>query len=127
MNKESFKSNLRELSSKLLFRKKSAGFVRRHQRYEVNFASNILMQGRTVPIPGIINEISLGGVRMRPATTYLLQREDEVASVQIGEVYYPCQIKNTGPDGYGIRLSRQIDEDLVDEIVREFGTKAAAA
>lgn len=99
-------------------KKKDAAFVRQHVRHEVALLAELRLVNRNHPLRGIVNELSTGGMRFRPATVHLYQRADEDCFLSIGDKTFHGTIRNTGPMGYGIQLANPLDEGFLAECLR---------
>lgn len=99
-------------------KKKDTSFVRQHVRHDVSLMAELRLVNRPHPIRGLVNELSLGGMRFRPATVHLYQRSDEDCFLSIGEKTFHGTIRNTGPMGYGIQLANPLDDKFLDDCLK---------
>ena len=119
------KGRWRRLANKVM-RRPDESFVRQHQRQEIWMPTELRLATRVVPIPGVINEVSLGGMRFRPATTYIYARSNLECFISLDGTLVPGTIRNTGSLGYGIQLSNPLDEDQFLQIVEKYTTTPEA-
>ncbi len=101
-----------------LYRAKTAP-SRRHIRRECFAPGALTFVDRSFSVEGAIVELSLGGLKFRPGTVYILNRTGEVVTVMIGDLQVAGKIMNANPDGYGILLYDELEEDFVDRFIAE--------
>ncbi len=106
-------------------RKKQPGFSRRHSRHDV-----VLVGGMTVieigaEFDGVVIEISAGGCAFRAASMFMLDRTSEVVSIRTELFEIEGRIRAVRPGSYGIQFFQDLDEAVVEAVVREYGGKLA--
>lgn len=101
-----------------LYRPKKAP-SRRHVRHECFAPGALTFVDRSFSLEGAITELSLGGLKFRPGTVYILNRTGEVVSVLIGGQQVSGKIMNTNPSGYGILLFDELEEEFVHRFIAE--------
>ncbi|CAO4163440.1 hypothetical protein [Methylorubrum populi] len=99
------------------FRRLSGRSRRVHERYPCLIPGKILFLERGFSIDGVVNEVSAGGLRVRPALTYLLWREIEDVFVEFGPFSLETVLVNTTRYGYGLRLKSVLPRDHLEEIL----------
>ena len=84
--------------------RRSASFTRAHERLACSAVGDVLFIKRGCTIRGVIDEVSRGGLRLRPAQSFIVNRTDEDVRVKFGRFDLQATIVNTSADGYGIKL-----------------------
>ena len=92
---------------------------RQFSRHETFVISRMVMMGTSQGVDGVINEISVGGLRFRPAATFLQRRDGEAVSILVGKSSYSGRIRSSRPDGYGIQLLDKLSEEQLGEILAQ--------
>lgn len=96
--------------------RRSANFTRAHERLTCSVVGEVFFIKRGCTIRGVIDEVSRGGLRLRPAQTFLVKRFDEDVRVTFGRFDVQATIVNTSPGGYGFRLKSVLAPDDLEEI-----------
>lgn len=99
-------------------KKKESAAQRRHTRHECSALGVMAIVNRSITMEGIVTEISQGGIKFRPATTYLLNRNGTQVSVTFSTIRVTGKIVATRPDGYGIALFEELDDALIEDFLR---------
>ncbi|WDR01581.1 PilZ domain-containing protein [Devosia algicola] len=86
---------------------------RRFERHSTFIVARMVMQDTAQHIDGVINEMSLGGMRFRPASKYLQKRDGDTVSLLIEEQAFIGRIRASRPDGYGIELLDMMPEGVM--------------
>lgn len=86
---------------------------RRFERHATFIVAHLVIMNTSQHIDGVINEMSLGGMRFRPASKFLQKRDGETVSVMIEERQFSGRIRASRPDGYGIELLEMMSEDVM--------------
>ncbi|MEZ5840906.1 MAG: PilZ domain-containing protein [Hyphomicrobiales bacterium] len=102
-------------------RRKKPVFERRHSRYQCCIVAEADLVDRGFALEGAVMEVSLGGVLFRPANVYILDRRGEAVRVRFEHIVADGVIANVRPQGYGVRLFKDIDEQAIDKLVEEYG------
>ena len=105
----------------LPFFRKKPSFERRHVRHNCCIVAELTIIDRSITLPGVVLEVSMGGVLFRPASSFILDRRGEAVSVQFENLKRAGTIMNVRPVGYGIRLFQDIEEEALDDLVGNFG------
>lgn len=100
---------------------KTNAAMRRHKRYACCVIATLKIIERDIELEGLVMELSLGGALFRQASTYILFREGEDVILYIGGRSAPGVLVATRPTGYGIKLSEELPEAFIEEIVARFG------
>ena len=91
---------------------------RRFERHAVFIVAEMALMNTSQRFDGVINEISLGGVRFRPASRFLLRRDMETVTVSIDGQKFSGRIRASRPDGYGIELLEHMSEDNLQALLQ---------
>jgi hypothetical protein len=74
---------------------------------------------------GALTEISRGGCTFRQASMFILDRTGEFVRIHTEFFEVEGRIRMVRPDGYGIQFSGEVDEDVIDQIVAQYGFKVS--
>lgn len=102
-------------------KKKSGILDRRHARHECSCIGVMSIVNRSTFFEGIISQISKGGLRFRPAKHYLLEHKNTQVLFEFGNLSVAGKIVATRPDGYGVALFDEIDEEKLEAFLAEYG------
>jgi hypothetical protein len=111
----------------LSFMRKSADWVRRHRRHPVCIVGVLDILDRSVPLDGLVTEISEGGALFRTASTFIFDRRRSPVALRFTDREWRGEIVNVKADGYGIRLDIPVSEEEIEHIIAHFGSAEAAA
>jgi hypothetical protein len=109
--------------------KQPSASQRTHVRHDCMIVATITVVDKHVTIDGLVSEISLGGVKFRPASTYILDRTSEKVSISMDGFVIDGTIRNTSQEGYGIQLGMKLEEEDLEAFSKYFKSnmeKAAA-
>lgn len=98
--------------------RRSANFTRAHERLTCSAAGEVFFIKRGCTIRGVVDEVSRGGLRLRPAQSFIVRRVDEDVRVSFGPFDLQATIVNTSPGGYGLKLKQMLQPEELDEIVK---------
>ena len=98
--------------------KKDSAAQRRHTRHGCSTLGVLSIINRSITLEGIVTEISKGGIKFRPATTHLLNRNGTQVSINFSTIRATGRIVATRSDGYGIALFDELEDDILDEFLR---------
>lgn len=90
---------------------------RRHTRHECLCAGVVTIANSSIAIEGVVIEVSKGGVKFRPAKTYLLERKNVQIFVEFEGIHRVGKIVATRPDGYGIALFEELEDDQITSLI----------
>ncbi len=105
------------LTPRLPFYRKKQAPSRRHVRYACFAPGALTFVDRSFSVEGAVTELSQGGLKFRPGTIYVLNRYHETVSVQLDDTQVSGKIMNVSPDGYGILLFDELEEEFVHEFI----------
>lgn len=111
------KKNTKVLHNRIMQDQQQNKHLRRHQRRECFIIAIMNVLERSVPMDGVIKEISAGGVLFRPASTYLLNRKGERVSVVLGERQISGKIVAVRPTGYGVKFLDNLEDEEVEDLI----------
>lgn len=95
----------------------SPRFQRQHERRPCSVFAQLYFIERGFSIRGLIDEASLGGLRFRPAQSYILLRSHDPVRVTVLDREFLATLVNTSPMGYGLKLTSMLSEAELDAIV----------
>jgi len=97
--------------------KKSGASLRRFARHRCLHVAKMRILERHFDVDGIVTEVSLKGVRFRPASMFILNRVDQIVSVTIDNMVLRGLIRNATPMGYGIMLTSELTDEQLNLLV----------
>jgi len=112
---------LPRLSLPGLKRRKDPAFARRHRRHACVLIGTMKVIEIGAEFDGALLEVSRGGCTFRQASMFLLDRVNEVVLVHTEFFEIEGRIRALRPDGYGIQFFGEIEENVVDRIIEEYG------
>jgi hypothetical protein len=104
-----------------------AHFTRIHERLPCAVWSKLHFIDRGFSSVGIVDEVSQGGMRFRPAQNYICMRMGDVVRIQAGDYNIEATIVNTTEQGYGLRLKKPIEQDDMEAFVAASDRESLAA
>lgn len=93
---------------------------RQFQRFDIFAVGAMTIMNNSQRIDGVIDEVSAGGLRFRPAATYILERQNEAVSIELGDFVISGIIRATRADGYGVQLLDQLDSEQLDILIKKY-------
>jgi hypothetical protein len=110
---------------KVLKLKKKKAFSRRHSRHDCVVIGVMKVIDIGAEFDGALTEISCGGCTFRQASMFVLDRLGE--SVLIHTKFFETEgrIRAVRPEGYGVQFFGEVDADVIDRIVQEYGFKVS--
>ena len=100
--------------------------ARRHTRHACSCLGTMSIINRSVAMEGIVSEISKGGLKFRPAKTYLQERKDAQVLFEFDRFRISGKIVATRSDGYGVALFEEIEDRDIEAFLAQFGSEVAA-
>lgn len=113
------KKDTKVLHNRIMQDQKENKHLRRHARHECFIIAVMTVLERSVPIEGVIKEISAGGVLFRPASTYLLYRKGERIALMLGDRQLAGKIVAVRPTGYGVKFLDNLEDDEIDTMLED--------
>ena len=98
--------------------KKESAAQRRHTRHECYNPGILSIVNRSIQLEGIVTEVSKGGIKFRPATTHLLNRNGTQVSLTFSTIRATGKIVATRSDGYGIALFEELEDEMIAEFLK---------
>lgn len=83
---------------------------RRFARHKTFIIAQMMIMDTSQRFDGMVNEVSQGGMRFRPASRFMQKRDDTVTLVMADRTF-SGRIRASRPDGYGIELLDSLSED----------------
>ena len=74
---------------------------------------------------GALLEISRGGCSFRQASMFVMDRLNELVRIHTEFFEAEGRIRAVRADGYGIQFFDEVDEDVINRIVEEYGFKVS--
>lgn len=99
--------------------KKDSAAQRRHTRHECSSIGILSIANRSISLEGIVTEISKGGIKFRPASTHLLNRNGTQISVSFSTFRGTGKIVATRSDGYGVALFDELSDEVIEAFLKE--------
>ncbi len=96
---------------------------RRFERHEIFAVATMIILDSSQHIEGVITEISQGGMKFRPASLFLQERNSERVSIILDDINTTGTIRASRADGYGIQLIEKLDEVDLDFILKNYSAK----
>ncbi len=93
---------------------------RAFERHAVFAVASMILHNNSQEIEGVIAEISQGGLRFRPASLFLLERNSERISIIIDDINVAGIIRASRADGYGVQLLDEINPSELAYILRNY-------
>lgn len=107
--------------------KKPVAWVRRHPRHPCVIIGVLDILDRTVPLDGLVTEISEGGALFRTASMYIFDRRRSPIALRFADREWRGEIVNVKAEGYGIRLDHNITLDEIETVIAKYGMPGAVA
>ncbi|MCF6344819.1 MAG: PilZ domain-containing protein [Devosiaceae bacterium] len=95
---------------------------RRFERHTVFAVATMIILDSSQHIEGVITEVSQGGIKFRPASLFLLERNSERVSIILDDVKTTGTIRASRADGYGIQLIDKLDENDLQFIIDNYAS-----
>ncbi len=111
----------RAKSGLLSFLGKPVNWVRRHKRHSCCIIGVLDILDRSVPLDGLVTEISEGGALFRTASTFIFDRRRSPVSLRFADREWRGEIVNVKAEGYGIRLDNLVAIDEIEHIILRYG------
>jgi hypothetical protein len=118
-------SNAGSLSLPKSLALKKKGFSRRHLRHDCVLIGTMKIIDIGAEFDGALLEISRGGCSFRQASMFVMDRLNEQVRIHTEFFEAEGRIRAVRPDGYGIQFFDEVDEDVVNRIVEEYGFKVS--
>ena len=100
---------------------KKRTFERRHRRYRCCIIGSMDIVERAYSLDATVLEISQGGLLMRVASTYVLDRNGALITAHFDGLSLRGKIMSSRAEGYGIKLLDELDLTMVGTLVEDFG------
>lgn len=96
-------------------------YVRRYKRFGCCIVATMNITERHFDADGIVLELSQGGLLFRPASLYIMERMREHVSIRFEGLVLDGIIMHANQQGYGIRLTEEISEDRIQQLIKSYG------
>ena len=97
------------------------GFARRHDRFDCVVIGTMKVIDIGAEFDGAVLELSRGGCTFRQASMFVLSRLNETVLIHTEFFETEGRIRAARADGYGVQFFNEIDQSVVDRIVKEYG------
>lgn len=87
-------------------------------RRSCNLVAVMILLDRGVALDGMVMGISEAGVLFRQASTYILDRTGTAVLMRFAEIELRGSIRDSGTDGYWVRLDKPLPKEGVSELIR---------
>jgi len=94
---------------------------RQFERHKLFAPGVLIMMNSSQEIDGMIAEISSGGLRFRPASSYIQERNSEPVYIVLDDLRLSGRIRATRADGYGVQVLDEMTEESLREILQKYG------
>jgi hypothetical protein len=105
--------------------KKPVAWVRRHPRHPCVIIGVLDILDRTVPLDGLVTEISEGGALFRTASMYIFDRRRSPIALRFADREWRGEVVNVKAEGYGIRLDHNVTLDEIESVIARYGMPGA--
>ena len=116
---------LQRLALPNALKKKKQGFSRRHSRQECVVIGTMKVIDIGAEFDGALLELSRGGCTFRQASMFVLDRVGEAVLIRTEFFEIEGRIRASRPEGYGVQFFGEIDDDVIERIVTEYGFNVA--
>lgn len=93
---------------------------RKFERHKIFAVAEMVLMNNSQRIDGVIDEISIGGLRFRPASAFIMERSGEAVSISLGELQVSGRIRATRADGYGVQLLDKLNDEQLDVLIGQY-------
>jgi hypothetical protein len=90
---------------------------RRYERHATFIIAQMEIMDSGQRFDGVINELSQGGMRFRPASRYLQRRDMDRVTVLVDQRLFSARIRASRPDGYGLELLEPLTPEVVESLL----------
>lgn len=91
---------------------------RRYERHSTFIIAQMEIMDSGQRFDGVINELSQGGMRFRPASRYLQRRDMDTVSVLVDQHLFSARIRASRPDGYGLELLEPLTSEVLTSLLQ---------
>ncbi|MCF6325820.1 MAG: PilZ domain-containing protein [Devosiaceae bacterium] len=95
---------------------------RKFERHKIFAVGEMVLMNNSQRMDGVVDEISTGGLRFRPASAFIMERNGEAVSMTLGELQVSGRIRATRADGYGVQLLDQLSESQLNVVIEQYQT-----
>jgi len=95
---------------------------RKFKRHNIFAVGEMVVMNNSQRIDGVVDEISTGGLRFRPASSFIMERNGDAVSMTLGDFQISGRIRATRADGYGVQLLDQLSKNQLNVIIEQYQT-----
>ncbi|HHS82722.1 MAG TPA: PilZ domain-containing protein [Devosia sp.] len=121
---ESVKIDTSTLRRRLQADESKNSHKRRFERHSIFAIAHITLTDSSQRIDGVVDEVSIGGIRFHPALSFIMERNNEPVTVDLGDLHLSGRIRATRADGYGIQLMDMLSEQQLADLLASYKTDA---
>lgn len=93
---------------------------RQFQRHNIFAVASMVMMDNSLNMDGVVDEVSEGGLRFRPASTFIMERNNESVLMNLDSFQISGIIRATRADGYGVQLLDPLNEDQLEILIDKY-------
>lgn len=93
---------------------------RKFERHSIFAVAKMVIMDNSQQLDGVIDEISLGGLRFHPASAFIMERNGESVSMQVGALRMSGRIRATRADGYGVQLLDSLSDSQLNAVIEDY-------
>jgi len=93
---------------------------RKYERHKIFAVAEMTLMNNSQRMDGVVDEISVGGLRFRPASAFIMERSGDAVSMALGELHVSGRIRATRADGYGVQLLDQLSNEQLDTLIEQY-------
>jgi hypothetical protein len=120
LNKAPNVKNTEALQRQLVKDQEKNAHKRAFDRHKIFAVATMILSFNSQEVEGVITEVSQGGLKFRPATSFLLERNGERVSIIVDDIKKSAIIRASRADGYGVQLLDEIDVNEINYILRNY-------
>lgn len=90
---------------------------RRYERHNTFIIAELVIMDTGQRFDGVINELSQGGMRFRPASRYLQRRDADTVTISVNQQTFSGRIRASRPDGYGLELLEPMTAEALESML----------
>lgn len=96
---------------------------RKFQRHPTFAVATLMLLDNSHIFDGVVTEVSTGGIKFRPASSFLQEHNGDRVAVKIDEIQSSGVIRASRADGYGIQLLEKLSQFEMDHILHNYSVK----
>ncbi len=93
---------------------------RQFERFDIFAVGTMTIMDNSQQLDGVVDEVSAGGLRFRPASVFIMERKNEAISLQLGGFQISGIIRATRADGYGVQILDQLTDEQLSVLIEKY-------